>query len=193
MRAIFIAAGVSLIERFHWIIYVFGAFLIYSGIKLFFQDEAEIHPEKNPVLRLFRRWVPVTKDYVGNKFFVRNPGLYATPLFVVLLVVETTDLLFAVDSIPAILAITRDAFIVYTSNVFAILGLRSMYFALAGMMEMFRYLHYGLSLVLVFVGAKMLLSHYFEIPTHLALAAVAGVLIISVIASIANPRKKTAE
>ena len=193
MRAIFIAAGVSLIERFHWIIYVFGAFLIYSGIKLFFQDEAEIHPEKNPVLRLFRRWVPVTKDYVGNKFFVRNPGLYATPLFVVLLVVETTDLLFAVDSIPAILAITRDAFIVYTSNVFAILGLRSMYFALAGMMEMFRYLHYGLSLVLVFVGAKMLLSHYFEIPTHLALAAVAGVLIISVIASIVNPRKKTAE
>ncbi len=193
MRAIFIVAGVSLIQRFHWIIYVFGAFLIYSGIKLFFQDEAEIHPEKNPVLRLFRRWVPVTKDYVGNKFFVRNPGLYATPLFVVLLVVETTDLLFAVDSIPAILAITRDAFIVYTSNVFAILGLRSMYFALAGMMEMFRYLHYGLSLVLVFVGAKMLLSHYIEIPTHLALAAVAGVLAISVIASIANPRKKAAE
>jgi tellurite resistance protein TerC len=193
MRAIFIAAGVSLIERFHWIIYVFGAFLIYSGIKLFFQDEAEIHPEKNPVLRLFRRWVPVTKDYVGNKFFVRSPGLYATPLFVVLLVVETTDLLFAVDSIPAILAITRDAFIVYTSNVFAILGLRSMYFALAGMMEMFRYLHYGLSLVLVFVGAKMLLSHYLEIPTPVALAAVAGVLVISVIASMANPKKKAAQ
>jgi tellurite resistance protein TerC len=193
MRAIFIAAGVSLIERFHWIIYVFGAFLVYSGIRLFFQEEAEIHPEKNPVLRLFRRWVPVTKDYVGNKFFVRSSGLYATPLFVVLLVVETTDLLFAVDSIPAILAITRDAFIVYTSNVFAILGLRSMYFALAGMMEMFRYLHYGLSLVLVFVGAKMLLSHYFEIPTPVALAAVAGVLAISVIASMANPKKKAAE
>jgi tellurite resistance protein TerC len=192
MRAIFIAAGVSLIERFHWIIYVFGAFLIYSGIKLFFQDEAEIHPEKNPVLRLFRRWVPVTKDYVGNKFFVRSPGLYATPLFVVLLVVETTDLLFAVDSIPAILAITRDAFIVYTSNVFAILGLRSMYFALAGMMEMFRYLHYGLSLVLVFVGAKMLVSHYVEIPTYLALTAVAGVLVISVVASMVNPKKKAA-
>jgi tellurite resistance protein TerC len=192
MRAIFIAAGVGLIQRFHWIIYVFGAFLVYSGIKLFFQEEAEIHPEENPMLRLFRRWVPVTDDYVGNKFFVRNPGLYATPLFVVLLVVETTDLLFAVDSIPAILAITRDAFIVYTSNVFAILGLRSMYFALAGMMEMFRYLHYGLSLVLVFVGAKMLLSHYFEIPTHLALAAVAGVLAISVIASMANPKTKAA-
>jgi tellurite resistance protein TerC len=192
MRAIFIAAGVSLIERFHWIIYVFGAFLIYSGIKLFFQNEAEIHPEKNPVLRLFRRWVPVTKDYVNNKFFVRNPGLYATPLFVVLLVVETTDLLFAVDSIPAILAITRDAFIVYTSNVFAILGLRSMYFALAGMMEMFRYLHYGLSLVLVFVGAKMLVSHYVEVPTYIALTAVAGVLVISVVASMLNPKKKTA-
>jgi tellurite resistance protein TerC len=190
MRAIFIAAGVSLIERFHWIIYVFGAFLIYSGIKLFFQKEAEIHPERNPVLRLFRRLVPVTEDYVGDKFFVRNPGLYATPLFVVLLVVETTDLLFAVDSIPAILAITRDAFIVYTSNVFAILGLRSMYFALAGMMEMFRYLHYGLSLVLVFVGAKMLLSHYLEIPTPVALAAVASVLAISVLASMANPKKK---
>ncbi len=189
MRAVFIAAGVGLIQRFHWVIYLFGAFLVYSGIKLFFQEEAEIHPEKNPVLRLFRRWVPVTTDYEGNKFFVRRAGLYATPLFVVLLVVETTDLLFAVDSIPAILAITRDAFIVYTSNVFAILGLRSLYFALAGMMEMFRYLHYGLSLVLVFVGAKMLLSHYFEIPTHIALAAVAGVLALSVIASVAHPRQ----
>ncbi len=191
MRAVFIAAGVGLIQRFHWIVYVFGAFLVYSGIKLFFQEEAEIHPEKNPVLRLFRRFVPVTRDYEGDKFFVRRPGLYATPLFVVLLVVETTDLLFAVDSIPAILAITRDAFIVYTSNVFAIMGLRSMYFALAGMMEMFRYLHYGLSLVLVFVGAKMLLSHYLEIPTPVALAAVAGVLAISVIASVANPKKAT--
>jgi tellurite resistance protein TerC len=193
MRGVFIAAGVGLIRRFHWIIYVFGAFLVYSGIKLFFQEEAQIHPEKNPVLRLFRQWVPVTKDYVGNKFFVRSPGLFATPLFMVLLVVETTDLLFAVDSIPAVLAITRDAFIVYTSNVFAILGLRSMYFALAGMMEMFRYLHYGLSLVLIFVGAKMLLSHYFDIPIHLALAAVAGVLAISVVASMANPKEKAAE
>ena len=193
MRAVFIAAGVGLIVRFHWIIYVFGAFLVYSGIKLFFQKEAEIHPEKNPILRLFRRWVPVTKDYVGNKFFVRSPGLYATPLFIVLLVVETTDLLFAVDSIPAILAITRDAFIVYTSNVFAILGLRSMYFALAGMMEMFRYLHYGLSLVLIFVGAKMLLAHYFEIPTPVALTVVAGVLAISVIASMANPKRNASK
>ena len=189
MRAAFIVAGVGLIQRFHWIIYVFGAFLVYSGIKLFSQENAEIYPEKNPVLRLFRKWVPVTKKYEGNKFFVRRPGLYATPLLVVLVVVETTDLLFAVDSIPAILAITRDAFIVYTSNVFAIMGLRSMYFALAGMMEMFRYLHYGLSLVLIFVGAKMLLSHYYEIPTVVALGCVAGVLIVSVLASVVNPRK----
>ena len=187
MRAIFIAAGVGLIQRFHWIVYVFGAFLVYSGVKLFRQGEAEIHPEKNPVLRLFRRWVPVTNDYEGDKFFVRRTGLFATPLLVVLVVVETTDLLFAVDSIPAILAITRDAFIVYTSNVFAILGLRSMYFALAGMMEMFRYLHYGLSVVLVFVGAKMLLSHYYEVPTVVALGAVAGILLLSVAASLLKP------
>ncbi len=189
MRAAFIVAGVGLIQRFHWIIYVFGAFLVYSGIKLFSQENAEIHPEKNPVLRLFRKWVPVTKEYEGNKFFVRRPGFYATPLLVVLVVVETTDLLFAVDSIPAILAITRDAFIVYTSNVFAIMGLRSMYFALAGMMEMFRYLHYGLSLVLIFVGAKMLLSHYYEIPTVVALGCVAGVLLVSVLASVVHPKK----
>lgn len=188
MRAVFIAAGVGLIQRFHGIVYVFGAFLVYSGIKLFRQGEAEIHPEKNPVLRLFRRWVPVTKDYEGNRFFVRRTGLLATPLLVVLVVVETTDLLFAVDSIPAILAITRDAFIVYTSNVFAILGLRSMYFALAGMMEMFRYLHYGLSIVLMCVGAKMLLSHYYEVPTIVALSAVAGILLLSVAASLLRPK-----
>jgi tellurite resistance protein TerC len=188
MRAVFIAAGVGLIQRFHWIVYVFGAFLVYSGIKLFRQGEAEIHPEKNPVLRLFRRWVPVTKDYEGDKFFVRRSGLFATPLLVVLVVVETTDLLFAVDSIPAILAITRDAFIVYTSNVFAILGLRSMYFALAGMMEMFRFLHYGLSVVLMFVGAKMMLSHYYEIPTVVALGAVAVILLLSVAASLLSPK-----
>ena len=188
MRAIFIAAGVGLIQRFHWMVYVFGAFLVYSGFKLLRQGEAEIHPEKNPVLRLFRRLVPVTKDYEGDKFFVRRPGLLATPLLVVLVVVETTDLLFAVDSIPAILAITRDAFIVYTSNVFAILGLRSMYFALAGMMEMFRFLHYGLSVVLMFVGSKMLLSHYYEVPTVVALGAVAGILLLSVGASLIRPK-----
>ena len=192
MRAIFILAGVGLIRQFHWIIYIFGALLVYSGIKLFRQENAEIHPEKNPLLRLFRRWIPVTKDYEGARFFVRRPGLYATPLFIVLLVVETTDVLFAVDSIPAILAITLDAFIVYTSNVFAILGLRSMYFALAGMMELFHYLHYGLSLVLIFVGGKMLVSHYYQIPTELALGIVAGILIISVLASMLHPRKAEA-
>ena len=188
MRAIFILAGVGLIRQFHWIIYIFGALLVYSGIKLFRQENAEIHPEKNPLLRLFRRWIPVTKDYDGAKFFVRRPSLYATPLFVVLLVVETTDVVFAVDSIPAILAITLDAFIVYTSNVFAILGLRSMYFALAGMMEMFRYLHYGLSVVLIFVGTKMLISRYYEIPTELALGTVAAILLLSVAASLLKPK-----
>jgi tellurite resistance protein TerC len=189
MRAIFILAGVGLIRRFHWIIYLFGALLVYSGIKLFRQQEAEIHPEKNPVLVLFRRWMPVTTDYEGGKFFVRRPGLYATPLFIVLLVVETTDVLFAVDSIPAILAITLDVFIVYTSNVFAIMGLRSMYFALAGMMEIFHHLHYGLSLVLIFVGVKMLLSAYYKVPTEVALGVVAGILLISVLASVVHPKK----
>ena len=189
MRGVFILAGVGLIRRFHWVTYIFGALLVYSGIKLFSQESTQIHPEKNPVLRVFRRWVPVTEDYDGDRFFVRRAGLYATPMLVVLLVVETTDLLFAVDSIPAVLAITRDAFIVYTSNVFAIMGLRSMYFALAGMMEMFRYLHYGLSLVLVFVGGKMLASHYVDIPTEVALGVVAGILGISVLASLLHPAK----
>lgn len=193
MRAIFILLGVGLIQRFHWIIYVFGALLIYSGIKLFFQEEAEVHPEKNPVLRLFRKFVPVTDDYHGEAFFIRKGNRrYATPLLVVLVVVETTDLIFAVDSIPAILAITLNAFIVYTSNVFAILGLRSMYFALAGMMEMFHYLHYGLSLILIFVGAKMLVSHYYEVPTEIALSIVAGILVMSVLASKLFPKKKQA-
>jgi tellurite resistance protein TerC len=192
MRGVFILLGVGLIRQFHWIVYVFGAMLVYSGIKLFRQDEMEIHPEKNPILKVFRRWMPVTKDFEGNRFWVRRPGLYATPLLIVLVVVETTDLLFAVDSIPAILAITVDAFIVYTSNVFAILGLRSMYFALAGMMEVFHYLHYGLSIVLIFVGAKMLLSHYYQIPTTAALGVVAGVLLTSVLASVVHPKKAKA-
>jgi tellurite resistance protein TerC len=190
MRGIFIAAGVGLMTRFHWIVYVFGAMLIYSGIKLLRQGDAEIHPENNPVLKLFRRLIPVTKDYEGDKFFVRKHRLYATPLLAVLVVVETTDLLFAVDSIPAILAITRDAFIVYTSNVFAILGLRSMYFALAGLMDIFHYLHYGLSIVLIFVGIKMIGSNLFKIPTAIALAVVILVLASSVLASVMFPKKK---
>src|SRR6201981_85389 len=175
-RGAFILAGVSLIQRFHWLIYVFGGMLVYSGIGLLQQGEEEIQPEKNPVLKLFRRWMPVTEDYVGEKFWVRQPGLYATPLVVVLLVVETTDIVFAVDSIPAVLAITLNAFIVYTSNVFAIVGLRSMYFAVAGMMDYFEYLHYGLSVVLIFIGLKMLGSHYVNIPTGWALTIVLFVL-----------------
>jgi tellurite resistance protein TerC len=193
MRGAFIVAGVGLITRFHWITYAFGALLVYSGIKLLRQGETEIHPETNPVLRLFRRAFPVTKEYVGGQFFTRKNGLYATPLLVVLLVVETSDILFAVDSIPAVLAITLNAFIVYTSNVFAILGLRSMYFALAGMMDLFHYLHYGLSVVLIFVGIKMLGSHYVNIPTEWALVIVLLVLGASILASLANPRKKPAE
>jgi tellurite resistance protein TerC len=192
MRGVFILAGVGLITRFHWIIYVFGALLIYSGIKLIKAHGSSVDPGKNPLLKTFRRLVPVTHDYVDGKFFVRRPGLYATPLFVVLLVVETTDILFAVDSIPAILAITLNAFIVYTSNVFAILGLRSMYFALAGMMDLFQYLHYGLSGVLIFVGLKMLLSHYYTMPTWVALVVVAGVLGTSVLASVLAPKKTRA-
>lgn len=190
MRAIFIVTGVKLIQEVHWITYVFGAFLVYSGIKLAGQENAEIHPEKNLALKLFRRWVPVTEDFAGDKFFVRRPGLYATPLLVVLLVIETADLLLAVDSIPAVLAITLDVMVVYTSNIFAILGLRSMYFVLSGMMEMFEYLHYGLALVLVFIGSKMLAAHYYEMPTVMALAVVAGILIISVVGSVAFPRRK---
>jgi tellurite resistance protein TerC len=191
MRAAFIALGISLIRRFHWVIYVFGAFLILTGVKMALEKGKEIHPERNPVLRLFRRFVPVTDDYRGSKFFVKQGGRYsATPLFIVLLVVETTDVIFAVDSIPAILAITLDPFIVYTSNVFAILGLRALYFALAGVMRLFHHLHYGLSAILVFVGAKMLLADFYKIPVGVALGVIAGVLIISVIASMAFPRKE---
>ena len=188
-RGIFILAGVSLIRRFEWLTYVFGALLVYSGIKLLREGGEEIDPEKNLVLRVFRKWIPVTDDYEGERFWVRRPGLYATPLVVVLLVVETTDIVFAVDSIPAVLAITLNAFIVYTSNVFAILGLRSMYFAVAGAMDLFEYLHYGLAAVLVLVGTKMLASHYYKVPTVVALGTVAGVIAVSVVASVAWPRK----
>jgi tellurite resistance protein TerC len=190
MRGVFIVAGVGLIRRFHWIVYIFGVLLIWSGIKLLRQGDEEIHPEKNPVLRAFRRWMPVTAEYDGSKFLVRKDQLYATPLLVVLLMVETTDVLFAMDSIPAVLAITLNAFIVYTSNVFAILGLRSMYFALAGVIDLFEYLHYGLSVVLIFIGTKMLLSEHVMIPTYVALGVVAGVLAIAVAASLLFPKKK---
>jgi len=190
MRGIFILAGVGLIGRFHWVIYLFGVLLIYSGAKLMSQKDTQIHPEKNPALRLFRHWMPVTEDFEGDKFFVRRARLYATPLLIVVVVLETTDVLFAVDSIPAVLAITLNAFIVFTSNVFAILGLRSMYFALAGMMETFEYLHCGLSLILIFFGTKMLVSHYWQIPTAAALAVIGVVLSVSVVASLIHPKKR---
>ena len=193
MRGVFILAGVGLIQRFSWITYIFGALLIYSGFRLLRQGKTKIDPEKNPVLILFRRILPVTQEYVGGRFFTRRNGLYATPLFVVLLVIETSDVLFAVDSIPAVLSITLNAFIVYTSTVFAILGLRSMYFALAGIMNMFHYLHYGLSLVLVFIGLKMMGDHYVHVPIEWALAIVLFVLGTSIIASLMNPQKEPVE
>ncbi|MGA9565190.1 MAG: TerC family protein [Candidatus Korobacteraceae bacterium] len=190
MRGVFILAGIKLLNAFSWLIYVFGAILIYSGIKLFRQQDAEIDPGSNIVLRWFRKLFRVTDDYEGQKFFVFRNGIrYATPLAVVLVMIETTDLLFATDSIPAVLAITREPFIVYTSNVFAILGLRSLYFALAGMMEVFHLLHYGLSVILIFIGAKMLVSHYVHIPIGIALGTVAGVLVVSIVLSLIFPRK----
>ena len=194
MRAVFIAVGVSLLNRFHWVIYLFGGILIYSGIKLVRQQDESIHPEKNPLLRLFRKFFPVTEDYEGKKFFVRRGAMrYATPLAVVLLVVETTDLLFATDSIPAVLAVTREPFIVYTSNIFAVLGLRSLYFVLAGMIEVFHLLHYGLAVILIFIGVKMLMSNYVQIPIGVALGVVAGVLLLSVVLSLLFPEVKAPE
>jgi tellurite resistance protein TerC len=199
MRGAFITVGVTLIHRFHWIIYVFGAFLVLTGIRLLRDKEKEIHPERNPVIRLVRRLMPVAAEYQGDRFFIRQGARrLATPLLIVLLVVETTDIVFAVDSIPAILAITTDPLIVFTSNIFAILGLRSLFFALAGFMRMFRYLNYGLSVVLVFIGVKMLTSEVWRIPVAAALGVIAGVLSLSVVASIVldpdrrGPRRKKA-
>ncbi len=190
MRAIFIFAGVALIHRFHWIIYVFGAFLIYVGVRLFFQKEDEQQMERSPMVRFFSRHMRLTKEYVDGKFWVMRDGVrYFTPLMLVLLIVEASDVVFATDSIPAILAITQDAFVVFTSNVFAILGLRSLYFALAGMMRTFHLLHYGLSVILTFIGAKMLGSHWFQIPTVAALGVIVGVLAISVAGSLMFPPK----
>ena len=191
MRAVMIALGSVLITKFAWIIYIFGAFLILTGIKMIIKRAEEIHPERNPVVRWFKKLMPVTSDYRREKFFVRENGvLYATPLFVVLLLVEFTDLIFAVDSIPAIFAVTTDPFIVYTSNVFAILGLRSLYFALAGVMDKFHYLKVGLGFVLAFVGIKMLLGHSeWKIDTHLSLGVIVLILTTSVVASLVWPRK----
>jgi tellurite resistance protein TerC len=181
-RAVFIVAGVALITRFAWIIYLFGAILVLSGIKMAMEKEKKIQPDRNPVLRLFRRLVPVTAEYEGRRM--------ATPLLMVLVVVETTDLIFAVDSIPAVLAITQDRLIIYTSNILAVMGLRALYFALKGVMDLFHNLHYGLSAVLVFVGAKMLIAHFYKIPIGIALGVVAGIIALSVIASLVWPQKR---
>jgi tellurite resistance protein TerC len=191
LRAIFIAAGAALLANFHWMIYVFGAFLVITGIKMYLQGDEQIEPEKNPVVRIFERFVPIIKAYDGQKFFIRRDGkIYATLLMLVLVVVETTDVIFAVDSIPAIFAITEDPFIVYTSNVFAILGLRALYFMLAGVMEMFVYLKIGLSVVLCFVGAKMMLVDVYKIPIGVSLTVIGGVLLLSILASwLVQPKK----
>lgn len=189
MRAIFIFSGVALLNRFNWLVYVFGAFLIFSGYKMAVQKGKKIDPEKNPLLSFIRRRVPVTPRYEGNRFFVvKNKKRMITPLVIVLMMIETTDLVFAVDSIPAILAITRDPFIVYSSNVMAILGLRALYSALAGVMNLFHYLHYGLSAILVFVGAKMIASEFYHLPVALALGTVAAILAISILASLLFPQ-----
>ena len=191
MRAMMIGLGAVLITKFAWIIYVFGAFLILTGIKMIVKREEEIHPERNPLVKLFKRFMPVTADYRGDKFFVRENGIrLATPLFVVLLLVEFSDLIFAVDSIPAIFAVTKDPFIVYTSNVFAILGLRSLYFALAGVMDKFHYLKIGLGVVLTFVGVKMILAHTaWKIDSLLSLGVIVAILTTSVVWSLVKPKK----
>jgi tellurite resistance protein TerC len=192
MRAIFIAAGAALITKFHWIIYIFGALLLLTGVKLFVQRNEHMQPEKNPVLRLFRRFVPTVPDFHGQRFTVVKDGRrYATPLLAVLVLVEATDLVFAVDSIPAVFAVTTDPFIVYTSNIFAILGLRAMFFLLAGVMDRFRYLKPGLAAVLVFVGTKMMLTGVYKIPIAASLGVVAGILAVAVVASLAVTKRPT--
>lgn len=191
LRFIFIFLGVALIQQFHWIIYIFGAFLVYSGIRMAMEVEKEVHPERNPILKLVRKFIPVSGEYDGDNFFSRiNGKLMATPLFVVLVVIETTDLVFAIDSIPAILAITTDEFLVYSSNAFAILGLRALYFALSGIMQLFHFLHYGLAAILSFVGIKMLISDFFHIPTPYALGFVALSITATIILSMMFPVEK---
>jgi tellurite resistance protein TerC len=192
MRAIFLTSGIVLIEKFHWTVYVLGAVLIFTGIKLFRQGDAELQPEKNLVLRLARRFLPVTEGYEGNSFFVRRAGKrFATPLFLTLLVVESTDVMFAVDSVPAALSLSKDLLVVYTSNVFAILGLRSLFFAVAGLLQYLHYLKYGLSAILVFVGIKMVLPESRKIPIEIALSIVGGILLLAVVASVIRTKRRS--
>lgn len=189
-RGIFLVSGVALIERFHWLMYVLAAILIFTGVKLFCAGgDDDIEPEKNLVLRLARRFLPVTPNYEGQHFFVRRDGrLFATPLFLTLLVVETTDVLFAVDSVPAALGISQDTFVLYTSNILAIMGLRSLFFAVAGMLKYLHYLKYGLSLILIFVGVKMVLPEEHKIPVTVALSVVGGILFVAIVASAIRTR-----
>jgi tellurite resistance protein TerC len=190
MRGTLIVAGAALIEQFHWIIYVFGAFLIFTGVRMALHRDEEIHPENNPLLNILRRRLPVTETYEKDHFWVRRAGkLMITPLLLVLVLVESTDLIFAVDSIPAIFAVTTDPFIVYTSNVFAILGLRSLYFLLAGVIDKFHYLKLGLSAVLTFVGVKMVIVDFYKIPTPVSLSVIVGLLAIAVVASLVRARR----
>jgi tellurite resistance protein TerC len=191
LRAIFILVGVALLEKFHFITYLLGAFLVFTGIKMATTKQESIDPKANPVVKFISRYMPVTNMLVGGKFFVRrDKTIFATPLFIVLIMVETTDVVFAADSIPAILAISQDTFIVYTSNVFALLGLRALYFALAGIMQMFHYLHFGLSLILVFIGGKLLLANVFKLDMVWALVVVAVILAGSIVLSLLFPKKE---
>jgi len=188
LRGLAIAVGMVLLQTFHWVLYIFGGFLIFTGVKMVLQQHEEVHPEHNPVIRLFTRLVPIRTEYHGEKFFVTLHGRrFATPLFLVLLMVAVSDIVFALDSIPAVLAISTDPFILYSSNVFAIMGLRSLFFALSGLMGLFHYLRYGLAIVLTFIGAKMLLADVYHLPIYVALAVVGGVLLLSVLASLLYP------
>lgn len=191
MRIILIFSGIALLNKFHWLVYVFGLFLVFTGIKMLVQKDQHVEPEKNILVKFFKKFFPVTNNYHEDKFFILSDGKrYATPMFIVLLVIEFTDLVFAVDSIPAILAITNDPFIVYTSNVFAILGLRSLYFALSGVMKYFRFLKIGLSVILVFVGIKMIIVDIYKFPITTSLGIIISILLISVLASVIIKEKK---
>lgn len=194
LRSVFIIGGVALISKFHFIMYIFGGFLVYTGFKLIRSNDEHIEPEKNPVLKLVRRFIPITNDYHEDKFFIKRIGrTIATPLFVVLVLIESTDVIFAVDSIPAVLAVSQDSFIVYTSNIFAILGLRTLYFALAGVVHVFHYLNKGMAIILVFIGAKMLIADFFKLPIEIALGVIVVVLLGSVGLSLLFPAKSSVE
>jgi tellurite resistance protein TerC len=193
-RGVFIFAGVALINAFSWVMYIFGAFLIFTGIKMALNKQTEVHPDKNIAIKILRFFMPVTHKFTEAKFFVVKRGVrYATPMLAVLLALETTDILFAVDSIPAVLAISKDPFIVYTSNVFAILGLRSLFFAISGLMKLFHLLHYGLAAILSFVGIKMLIEDFFHVPVAASLLVIASILVVSILSSIVWPDKEEGE